>query len=162
MGILPYRRLMIETVLPPEEITRRLHAELTAPRSSPARRASLEGRIVGQAIEIRRTRAFPFLNTIHAVAKGRIIPGRAGASLALTMTLNSYARTFGTLWLSVAAVVFVGFGIAYLRDTTFGRQAGPGALALLPFGYLLLWAGFWIDAIQVEHCLRRLIAGANG
>jgi hypothetical protein len=149
---------MIETVLSPEEILRRLHVESPAARSSLATRPSLEARIMGETIEIRRTRVFSSLNTIHAVARGRIIPGRTGANLDLIMTLNSYARGFGAFWLSVAGVIFVGFGIAYLRDTTFGRQAAPIGLGLFPFGYLMLWVSFWIDAVQVEHRLRRLIA----
>jgi hypothetical protein len=155
--VLPYRRLTIETSLPPEEVVHRLTAELYPPPSKSAMRRSLEGWIIGDTVEIRRPRTLWNVGSFLSVAEGRIVPGPMGTCLELTLTIDPVGRALLSLWMWFAGALFVGFGIAYLRDTTFGREAGPVGLVLLPFGYLLCLASFRVDTAKVEYRLRRLL-----
>jgi hypothetical protein len=112
-----------------------------------------EGWIIGDAFEIRRPKTFWNLSSFRSVGKGRIVSGPTGANLELTLTLHPVVRAFISVWLWVAAAIFVGFGIAYLRDTTFGREAAPIGLAMLPFGYLMCLMLFRVDAALAHQLM---------
>jgi hypothetical protein len=158
--VLPYQRLTIETFLSPDEVVRRLAAEVNPPPSMYAIRRSLEGWISDDAFEIRRPQTFWSLSSFRSVAKGRVVPGRMGANLHLTLTLVPVVRVFMSVWLWAAGMAFVGFAIAYLRGSTFAREAWPVGLGLLPFGYLACLVYFRVEAAQVIHRLRRLLGAS--
>lgn len=155
--ILPYQRLTIETPLSPEEVVNRLVAEVNPPPSEFATRRSLHGWIIEDTLEVHRPETFWNYNSFRAVAKGRIVPGRTGTSIELTLTITTFARVFLSVWLWITGAFFVGFAIAYLRDTRFGREAWPVGLALLPGGYLIGLMYFRAEAGKVIYHLRRLL-----
>ena len=161
MKILPHRRVTIETVLPVEEVVRRLTDVLNPPPSKFGEEPELIGWIVDDAFEIRRPTTFWYYNRV-AVTRGRIVPGRVGANLDVTQTMNTLSRVMMSVCLVPPAAFFVGVAIALLLGSEFGRQAWGVGLGVLLGLYLVWQLLFAWHAGDVTDRLHRVLGTRGG
>jgi len=159
MWILPYERFIIESPLTVDEVVHRLRNGV-APAKFSLRRSPqpFRGSVHGDRFVIHRVnRVIGFRNSFRPQVVGRVMPGRSGSTIEVTMTLHPVVTVFMAVWLTIAAVGFVGFGIAFLRSTAFAREVGFFPFLFLPFGLALCTVGFRIGAGGSKRALYRLL-----
>lgn len=105
-------------------------------------------------------RIIGYRNSFRPRVSGRIVPGPSGTSIECTMTMEPFIQVFMALWLSVAASVFVAFGIAALRDNQFGADMGVIPFLFLPFSVAVCTFGFWLEARKTKRALHELFDAA--
>ncbi|HZN70617.1 MAG TPA: hypothetical protein VFC00_02880 [Micromonosporaceae bacterium] len=156
MGILPFRTT-IETHLPPDEVARRLTEELNPPSERFGERLPLYGWVRGDTFEVYQTKNWFTANSRSLEGKGRIVPGRAGANVELTLTPPWYVWAFATVWFLFAGAFTVGIFVAYLRGSLFGQQAWPMILLLPGIGAFLFVTNFAREAARIRYHIRRIL-----
>jgi hypothetical protein len=146
----PYQKLVFNSPLSLEELTRRLAREVSESRWGFGifeRRTELfEGTITDGGFKINRI--IRYRNSFLPVILGNFSPFARGVRVDVTLRLHGAVLAFSVVWLS-----FVVLGAAAVL---FSRQAGKESLipfAMLAFFYLMVTLGFGFEARKARRLL---------
>lgn len=155
MRILPAERFTIESPLAVEEAAHRLRGAVASPAFS-LRPTShpFRGSVNGNTFAIHRV--LGYRNSFRPQVTGRILPGRSGSAIEVTLTLHPLVAAFMIIWLGVAGLIFVGFGIGVLRRATFADEVGFFPFVFLPFGLALCTIAYRVESRKTKRALYRL------
>jgi hypothetical protein len=156
MRVLPYERFTMKSPLSVDEVVHRLRNGV-APMTFSLRRPPqpFQGSVRGDTFVIHRV--LGYRNSFRPEISGRIAPGRSGSAIEVTMTLHPVVAVFMGIWLTAAAAIFVAFGVAVLRRTTFAGEVGLFPFLFLPFGLALCTIGYRIEAGRSKQALYQLL-----
>jgi hypothetical protein len=144
-------------IMPPDEVIRRLTDDLNPPPRRFGERLPLVGWITGDAFEVERNVRYSAWQSSGFKAKGRIVPGQAGANVELRLIPRANIWVFFTIWLLVTGAFAVGTFVSYLRGSPFGQEAWPIALLLLGLGTLIVLMTCAIEAGRIGYHVRRIL-----
>ena len=165
--LLPYQKLLFNSPLSREELTRRLAREVSKSRWGFAlfdRRTELfEGTITSEGFKV--SRIIRYRNSFLPVISGNFSPTAKGVRVDVTLRLHGAVLAFSVVWLS-----FVGLGAAavvleLLRSEPLG-QVRLIPLGMLAFFYLLVTLSFGFEARKARKLLSEIFEAealdANG
>ncbi|WP_203907617.1 hypothetical protein [Rhizocola hellebori] len=156
MRILPYERFTIQSPLPVDELTHRLRSGVAPVRFSLRRPAQpFQGSVHGDRFVIHRV--LGYRNSFRPEITGRVVPAGGGSTIEVSMALHPVILAFMGFWLTIAALVFVGFGIAVVSRAANARDVGVFPFLFLPFGLAVCTIGFRIEANRTKQALYRLV-----
>jgi hypothetical protein len=152
--LLPYQKLVFNSPLSREELTRRLAREVSESRWGFAffeRREELfEGTITGEGFKI--SRIIRYRNSFLPVIQGNFSPTARGVRVDVTLRLHGGVLAFSVVWLSFVVLGIVSVASEVLRS----RQLGQGSLipfGMLTFFYLLVTLSFGFEARKARKLL---------
>jgi hypothetical protein len=150
----PYQKLVFNSPLSREELTRRLAREVAKSRWGFAlferRKELFEGTITGEGFKI--SRIIRYRNSFLPVVQGNFSPIAKGIRVDVTLRLHGGVLAFSVVWLSFIVLGLVGVASEVLRS----RQLGQGSLipfAMLAFFYLLVTFSFGFEARKARKLL---------
>ncbi len=100
-------------------------------------------------------------NSFRPYLAGRVSPHGTGTTIEITMAMAPFVQLFMGVWLSFAALAFVGFGILVLRMPPNVDSPGIVPFLFLPFGIALCSVGFWTGATNAKRALVSLLDGTT-
>jgi hypothetical protein len=150
----PYQKLVFNSPLSREDLTRRLAREVSKSRWGFAffeRREELfEGTITGESFKI--SRIIRYRNSFLPVIQGNFSPTAKGVRVDVTLRLHGGVLAFSVFWLSFVVLRIVADASELVRS----RQLGQGSLipfGMLAFFYLLVTLSFGFEARKARKLL---------
>ena len=153
MKLLPYDSFEIATTMSAEGVIAVLN-DATEPakwfRLSTQHR-TFQGSITGDGFRI--TRIVHYRNSFLPVIRGRLRPGPAGVTIAVTMSVHPFVTVFMCVWFGG-----VGLGIVTVLASLASGQTKAAPILLIPFamllfGWTLVAGGFWFEARKAKLIL---------
>ena len=156
MKLLPYRRVVLQSPLAPDEVARVLLDSVDPNPRWGASNRPFAGSVTPPEFRIHRT--ISYRNSFLPQIVGRIAPDGSGSRIAMTLGLHPLVAVFVAGWLSVVGIV----GIAVVL----GGAATQNPIAWMPvgmflFGCLLTMGAFSFEVRKAKQILISLLEGTE-
>lgn len=152
--LFPYQRLVFESPLSREEITRRLTRKVTKRRQDWFEKSTLpfEGTVSDTGFKV--SRIINYRNSFLPVIDGRFFPLMRGVRVQVTVRLPANVLFFCVVWFSLVGLI--GLGSILSPSSVKGVSAFEmliGVLAMSVFFYLLVTLSFRFEAKKASKLL---------
>jgi len=163
--LLPYQKLLFNSPLSREELTRRLAREVSKSRWGFAlfeRRTELfEGTITSEGFKV--SRIIRYRNSFLPVISGNFSPTANGVRVDVTLRLHRAVLAFSVVWFSFVVLGAAAVALELLRSR---HPESFMPLAMLAFSYLLVTLSFGFEARKARRLLGEIFEAealdANG
>jgi hypothetical protein len=162
--LLPTRRFVVETSLPPADVLRRLADAVEAPAwrkgklAHPSMKRPFVGTVDGDAFDMER--ASYQRNAFRPVIEGRVEPAEGGARVSGRMHVRYPGMVFLAVWF---AGLLVGIAVLARRAVDAGRfdPLILGPVGMIVAGVAITAIGFIPETRQALAALTKVVKGAR-
>ena len=156
MKLLPYRRIVFQSPLLPDEVVQVLLGSVDPSPRWDAPNRPFAGSVTPPEFRIHRT--ISYRNSFLPEIAGHIAPEGSGSRISMTLRLHPAVSLFLVVWLSLVAIIGV--------PLVFGGFTKENPIALMPvgmflFGCLLTMGAFAYEARKAKELLLLLFEGTE-
>jgi hypothetical protein len=160
MGLFPYRRLALRSMLSAADAAQALAKQVEPKRlfRMGGGASAFEGSVTGSHFEIQRV--IQYRNSFLPQIDGTIRAETLGCSIAITMRLHPLVLAFGAVWVSIAGTMGLMFLLSALAARSFdGITLVP--VGMLAFFFVMVVGGFGYEARKAEQLLVEIFAASH-
>ena len=156
MNVLPYRRIVFQSSLAPDEVARVLVDSVDPKPRWDAQSRPFAGSVTPPEFRIYRT--ISYRNSFLPEIIGQIAPDGSGSRISMTLGLHPAVASFLALWLGIVAVIGVVVAVAGLVES---HPIAFAPVGMFLFGYLLTMGSFSFEVRKAKEILLPLLEGTE-